>query len=122
MQTSRNVFLWQSRTWLRKILEAYYTVLIEIFWGKARILEVYLNVIEWGDGIFGSSQAAQIYFSQPTKVLTIKNSVWLASILPNPRVWSKKSSSRNLIKANMRLLKGMKFVKVPSSIFKETSN
>jgi monofunctional glycosyltransferase len=121
MQTARNAFLWQSRTWFRKILEAYYTVLIETLWSKARILEVYLNIIEWGEGIFGCSRAAQFYFSQSPKTLSVENSAWLASILPNPRVWSKESSSKKIFKAKMRILKGMKVVKIPPSIFKEIS-
>ncbi len=114
MQTARNAFLWQSRTWLRKILEAYYTVLIEAFWSKARILEVYLNIIEWGEGIFGCSQASQFYFSQPAKSLSAENSAWLASILPNPRVWSMNPKSKKILKSKVRILKGMKVVRIPS--------
>lgn len=120
MQTARNAFLWQSRTWVRKVLEAYYTVLIEAFWGKARILEVYLNIIEWGEGIFGCSQAAQFYFSQSAKSLSIEDSAWLASILPNPREWSKKPTSKRILKSKMRILRGMKVVRIPSSVFKAT--
>jgi monofunctional biosynthetic peptidoglycan transglycosylase len=116
MQTARNAFLWQSRTWFRKILEAYYTVLIETFWDKGRILEVYLNIIEWGDGIFGCSKATQFYFSKPVKSLDVESSAWLASILPNPRVWSKVSFARKIIKSNKRIIKGIKVVKIPLSI------
>ncbi len=116
MQTARNAFLWQSRTWIRKILEAYYTVLIETFWSKARILEVYLNIIEWGDGIFGCSRAAQFYFSQSTNLLSAEDSAWLASILPNPRVWSRKSSSKKILKSKARILKEMKVVRIPTSV------
>ena len=118
MQTARNAFLWQNRTWIRKTLEAYYTILIEMFWNKARILEVYLNIIEWGDGIFGCSQAAQFYFSQSTKSLSTKNSAWLASILPNPRIWSKKTSAKILLKSKIRILEEMKVVQIPASVLK----
>jgi monofunctional biosynthetic peptidoglycan transglycosylase len=116
MQTARNTFLWQSRTWLRKILEAYYTVLIEAFWGKARILEVYLNIIEWGEGVFGCSQASQLYFSQSAKSLSAESSAWLASVLPNPRAWPKNPNSKRILKSKMRILKGMKVVRIPSSV------
>ena len=121
MQTARNAFLWQSRTWIRKILEAYYTILIEAFWSKARILEIYLNIIEWGEGVFGCSRAAQIYFSKSAKSLSDENSAWLASILPNPRVWSKKTSSKKILKARMRILKEMKFVQIPDSVLGSTN-
>jgi monofunctional glycosyltransferase len=88
MQTARNVFLWQSRTWLRKLLESYFTVLIEFFWSKQRILEVYVNVIEWGDGIFGCEQAAQTYFKHSSRMLSPVESAWMAAVLPNPRNWT----------------------------------
>jgi monofunctional glycosyltransferase len=116
MQTAKNAFLWQSRTWLRKILEAYYTVLIEAFWGKARILEVYLNIIEWGEGVFGCSQASQFYFSQSAKSLSVENSAWLASVLPNPRLWPKNPTSKRILKSKMRILKGMKVVRIPTLV------
>ena len=77
MQTARNVFLWQTRTWFRKFLESYFTVLIEFFWGKQRILEVYLNVIEWGDGLYGCEQAAQKYFLRSSK-----HCRWVQMFLP----------------------------------------
>ena len=88
MQAARNVFLWQGRNWLRKGLEAYYTVLIERIWGKKRILEVYLNVIEWGDGIYGAESAAKHYFNCPAKQLTPTESALMAAVLPNPHRWS----------------------------------
>lgn len=84
-QTAKNAFLWPNRTWLRKGLEAYFTLLIETLWSKERILEVYLNSIEMGDGIFGAEAAAQYWFHKPAKNLTIQNSAALAAILPNPR-------------------------------------
>jgi len=83
-QTAKNVFLWQGRSWLRKGLEAYYTVLIELVWGKRRILEVYLNVIEMGPGVFGVEQAARHHFGKPASQLTRREAALIASILPNP--------------------------------------
>lgn len=88
MQTARNVFLWQNRDWFRKGLEAYFTFLIEIFWSKQRILEVYLNIIEWGDGVFGCRDAAQSHLNRSVERLSPLESAWLAAILPNPRRWT----------------------------------
>jgi len=87
-QTAKNVFLWPKRSWLRKVMEAYFTVLIDKIWGKKRILEVYLNVIETGDGIYGVDEAAQVYFGKSAKHLDIVDSALIAAILPNPRLWS----------------------------------
>lgn len=88
MQTARNVFLWQGRNWVRKGLEAYFTYLIEVIWGKRRVLEVYLNVIEWGDGIYGIDAAAAHYFGTTAAELTPRQAGLLAAILPNPRRWN----------------------------------
>jgi monofunctional biosynthetic peptidoglycan transglycosylase len=87
-QTAKNVFLWQGRTYIRKALEAYFTVLIELIWSKERILEVYLNVIEMGDGIYGAEAASQIYFHVPAKQLSRQQAAAIAAILPNPRRWN----------------------------------
>ena len=84
-QTAKNVFLWPSRTWVRKGLEAYFTLLIEVCWGKERIMEVYLNVIETGNGIYGVEAASQEYFHKPAKNLTRRQAALIAAILPNPR-------------------------------------
>ena len=89
MQTARNVFLWQDRTWLRKGLEAYFTVLIEWFWSKERILEVYLNIVEWGDGLYGCEAASRAYFNHSAGTLSYLEAARLAALLPNPRVWSR---------------------------------
>jgi monofunctional biosynthetic peptidoglycan transglycosylase len=88
MQTAKNVFLWPGRDWIRKGLEAYFTVLIEFVWGKARIMEVYLNVVEWGPGIYGAEAASQYYFHKPARALTVEEAVRLAAILPDPLKWS----------------------------------
>jgi len=87
-QTAKNVFLWPERSWTRKALEAYFTVLIEVIWGKERILEVYLNVIETGNGIYGVEQAAQVYYGRSAKNLDVVDSALIAATLPNPRLWS----------------------------------
>ena len=84
-QTAKNVFLWQGRTWIRKGLEVYFTALIELIWSKERIMEVYLNVIEMGDGIYGAEMASQIYFKKSALELSTAEAALLASILPSPR-------------------------------------
>jgi len=83
-QTAKNVFLWPERSWMRKFLEAYFTSLIEFTWGKRRILEVYLNVIELGPGVFGVEAASMMYFHKHVSALTRDESVLLATIAPNP--------------------------------------
>ncbi len=88
MQTARNVFLWQDRTWLRKGLEAYFTVLLELLWSKRRILEVYVNVAEWGDGVYGVEAASRAAFGVPAVKLSARQAALLAAVLPSPRRWS----------------------------------
>lgn len=83
-QTAKNVFLWPSRTWMRKAAEAYFTFLIEKIWSKKRILEVYLNVIETGKGVYGVGKAGEIYFGKSAGNLTKEESALIAAILPNP--------------------------------------
>jgi monofunctional glycosyltransferase len=92
-QVAKNVFLWQGRDWLRKGLELYFTKMIEWIWGKQRIMEVYLNVIEMGPGIFGAEAAAQSYFGKPAKALTRKEAAMIAACLPNPRRYTVKPVS-----------------------------
>lgn len=88
MQTAKNIFLWPDKSLVRKALEAYFTVLLELFWTKERILEVYLNVIEWGDGIYGVEAAAETYFHKPARDLTAGEAARLAAVLPNPHVFN----------------------------------
>lgn len=83
-QVAKNVFLWQGRTWVRKGLEVYCTLLIELFWSKDRILEVYLNVAEMGDGVFGIEAAANRYFGKPASKLNNEEAALIAACLPNP--------------------------------------
>ncbi len=87
-QVAKNVFLWPDRSWIRKGLELYFTGLLEATWSKKRILEVYLNVVEMGDGIYGVEAASQIYFRKPAIKLNLDESALIAAILPNPRVFS----------------------------------
>lgn len=87
-QTAKNVFLWPNRNMVRKALEAYFTFLIELIWSKERIMEVYLNVIEMGHGVYGIEAAAQTYFNKPAAKLSQAESALIAAVLPNPRRWS----------------------------------
>jgi monofunctional biosynthetic peptidoglycan transglycosylase len=87
-QTAKNLFLWTGRNWVRKGLEAWFTLLIEVAWPKERILEVYLNIVEWDNGVFGLEAAAQHYFGIPAARLDAVQASRLAAILPNPREWS----------------------------------
>jgi len=86
-QTAKNLFLWPDRTWLRKGLEVYFTLLLELLWSKKRILEVYLNVVEMGDGVYGMPAAAEKYFGKPAKRLQAEEAALLAACLPAPRRW-----------------------------------
>lgn len=92
-QVAKNVFLWQGRDWIRKGLEIYFTKMIEWIWGKERILDVYLNVIEMGKGIFGAEAAAQYYFKKPAKKLTRREAAMIAACLPNPKKYTVKPAS-----------------------------
>jgi monofunctional biosynthetic peptidoglycan transglycosylase len=97
MQTAKNVFLWPGRDWIRKGLEAYFTVLIELAWGKPRIIEIYLNVVEWGPGIYGAEAASQFYFHKSARALTVEEAARLAAILPDPLKWSANRPDRYVV-------------------------
>jgi monofunctional biosynthetic peptidoglycan transglycosylase len=87
-QTAKNVFLWPGRSWVRKGFEVYFTVLIEIVWGKERIMEVYLNSIEMGKGVYGAEAASRYYFKKNAKDLSRTQAAAIAAVLPNPREYS----------------------------------
>jgi monofunctional biosynthetic peptidoglycan transglycosylase len=87
-QTAKNLFLWPGRSFLRKGVEAYLTVLIETMWSKERIIEIYLNVIEWGDGIYGAEMAARLELAKPAAALSPREAALLAAVLPDPRRFS----------------------------------
>jgi monofunctional biosynthetic peptidoglycan transglycosylase len=86
-QTAKNLFLWEGRSWLRKGLEAYLTVVLETLLPKDRILEIYLNLAEWGDAVFGAEMAAEVHYGRAALALSREEAARLAAILPNPRGW-----------------------------------
>ncbi|AKD05778.1 monofunctional biosynthetic peptidoglycan transglycosylase [Pontibacter korlensis] len=106
-QVAKNVFLWHGRSYLRKAVEAYFTVLIEVLWGKQRILEVYLNIAEMGDGVFGVEAASQEYFKKPAKEVGRQQSALLAAVLPNPIRFSAKNPSGYVYTRRVRIARAM---------------
>jgi monofunctional biosynthetic peptidoglycan transglycosylase len=110
-QTAKNVFLWPGRSWVRKGLEAYFTVLIEVFWSKERIMEVYLNSIEMGPGIYGVQAVAEEHFGCDAKDLTPNQCALIAATLPNPRRFSSKEPSRYMKKRQRQIRANMRYVK-----------
>ncbi|SDL22491.1 monofunctional biosynthetic peptidoglycan transglycosylase [Pedobacter sp. ok626] len=107
-QTAKNVFLWPGRSWVRKGFEAYFTLLIEMFWSKERILEVYLNVIEMGDGIYGSEAAAQAYFGKSCTKLSRSQAALIAACFPNPRRWTPRNPTRYIKHRQYLIMKNMR--------------
>jgi monofunctional biosynthetic peptidoglycan transglycosylase len=107
MQVARTVFLWRGRSVFRKIPEAYYTVLIEIFLTKRRILEIYLNTVDWGKGIMGAEAASQGYFHRSASRITRNQAVLLAAILPNPRKWSPFMYDRNVRERQWKIMRDL---------------
>ena len=116
-QTANNVFLWPSRSWLRKGLEAYFTVLIELFWDKQRIIEVYLNSIEMGNGIFGIAAVADKHFEKEPEKLTKRQCALIAATLPNPRKFNSASPSPYMRKRQRVILREMNSVKIEDEWF-----
>jgi monofunctional biosynthetic peptidoglycan transglycosylase len=114
-QTAKNVFLWPGRSYIRKAFEAYFSVLIELFWSKQRILEVYLNSIEMGDGIYGAEEASIAYFNKSASSLTKGEAALIVAVLPNPIRWSAGNPTafvyrrQSLILRNMRNLGKIQF-------------
>lgn len=114
-QTAKNVFLWPGRSWIRKGFEAYFTLLIEMLWSKERILEVYLNVIEMGDGIYGAEAASQAYYGKSCSSLSRAEAALIAACFPNPLRWTPAHPTRYiqhrqyLIMRNMRRLGPLDF-------------
>lgn len=107
-QTAKNVFLWQGRSYLRKGLEAYFTVLIEIVWGKERIMEVYLNSIEMGEGVYGVEAASEYWYKTKADNLTKMEAAGIAAILPNPRKYKASNSSAYIQKRKGKIIKTMR--------------
>ncbi len=106
-QTAKNVFLWPGRNYLRKGLEAYFTLLIEICWSKERIIEVYLNVIETGDGIYGVEAAAQTFYNKSAETLNRGEAAMIAAVLPNPLRWSPANPTAYNYKRQSWILRNM---------------
>jgi monofunctional biosynthetic peptidoglycan transglycosylase len=109
-QTAKNVFLWQGRSYLRKGLEAYFTVLIELIWGKERIMEVYLNSIEMGNGVYGAQAATRHWYRKDAASLTKMQAAGIAAILPNPRKYSATSSSSYINKRKAKIVRIMRHI------------
>ncbi|SMO64061.1 monofunctional biosynthetic peptidoglycan transglycosylase [Solitalea koreensis] len=109
-QVAKNVFLWSGRSYIRKGMEAYFTFLIEIFWSKKRIMEVYLNVIEMGDGIYGTEAAAQAYYKKPAADLNKKEAASIAAILPSPLHWSATKPNALVRKKIKRIMRFMRIL------------
>ncbi|MBQ4002465.1 MAG: transglycosylase domain-containing protein, partial [Bacteroidaceae bacterium] len=109
-QTAKNVFLGPSQTWVRKALEAYFTVLIEVMWGKERIMEVYLNSIEMGDGIYGAEAVAQLHFGRSALELTRPNCALVAATLPNPLKFSSQNPSAYMLRRQTAIMQQMRHI------------
>lgn len=109
-QTVKNVFLWSGRSWIRKGFEAYFTVLVELLWSKQRIMEVYLNSIEMGEGIYGASAVAKYHFDKTAKELSRADCALIAATLPNPRKFSSKAPSKYMKARQRKIQHEMRFI------------
>ncbi len=107
MQVARTIFLWRERTLIRKLAEAYYTVLIEIIIPKVRIIELYLNMVDWGNGIIGAEAASKKYFNKSASKLNASEAALLAAILPSPHKWSPNDPNEQVLARQRRILKNM---------------
>jgi monofunctional biosynthetic peptidoglycan transglycosylase len=116
-QVAKNLFLWEGKSFIRKGLEAYYTILIEFFWSKRRIMEIYINIAEMGDNIFGVGAASKIFYNKNPKKLTYGESALIAAVFPNPKRYSVRNPSVYVRKRQfwildqMRLLGGVSYIK-----------
>jgi monofunctional glycosyltransferase len=108
MQVARTVFLWPGRSLARKSLEVYYTVLIEVFWTKKRILEVYLNTVDWGEDVVGAEMASKKYFRTNASYLTAEQAALLAAVLPSPHHWSPEHPTEFVRERQKRILDDMR--------------
>lgn len=113
MQTAKNVFLWHGRNYVRKALEAYFTVLIEAIWGKRRILEIYLNVVEFAPGVYGAEAAANRYWKKSARQITASEAALMAAVLPNPRRWKFWQPTGYIRKRQATILARMSDVRLP---------
>ena len=108
-QTAKNVFLWPKRSWFRKGLETYFTFLIEHIWGKERIMEVYLNSIEMGNGVYGAQAAAQYWYKKPAEKLTAQEAASIAAILPSPLRYKANPSTKYIRNRVQWITKQMRY-------------
>ena len=113
MQAARSLFLPSSRSLLRKAAEAWYTILMEVFWDKQRIFEIYLNTVDWGTGLVGAQAGAQSYFSRDASQLSRGQAALMAAALPSPHKWSAKNPSNYIRKRQQRILKQMSHMPLP---------
>lgn len=109
-QTAKNVFLWPGRSYVRKAFEAYFTVLIEVFWSKKRIMEVYLNIIETGDGLYGVEAASNKYFGKPASKITKGEAALIIACIPNPRKFNPSKPSNYISGRKQWILKYMNYI------------
>lgn len=110
-QTAKNVFLWPGHSWTRKGFEAYFTILIEYIWGKERIMEVYVNSIEMGDGIYGVKAVAELNFDKTPDRLTKRDAALIAATLPSPLTRDSKNPSGELLRRRNRIVQEMNYIK-----------
>jgi monofunctional glycosyltransferase len=110
-QVAKNLFLWPGRSYIRKIIEAYFTVLIELCWTKRRIIEIYMNIAQFGDNIFGVRAASQAFFGKSPASLSSHESALLAAVLPNPVRYLVKQPSARVIKRQQWILRQMHILK-----------
>lgn len=109
-QTAKNVFLWPGRSWVRKGFEVYFTALTELLWSKQRIMEVYLNSIEMGNGIYGADAVAEYHFGKKAEDLSRSDCALIAATLPNPRKFSSKNPGSYMRKRQRQILSNMRFI------------
>jgi monofunctional glycosyltransferase len=114
-QVAKNVFLWPGRSWLRKGFEVYFTFLIEVCWSKERIMEVYLNVIEMGNGIYGAEAASEFYFKKSASKLNRDQAALIAAVLPNPIRWSPVKPSKYILKRKEWIKRNMSYLETLNS-------
>ena len=111
-QTAKNVFLWPGRDYVRKGIEAWYTVLIEAIWGKPRIMEMYLNVVEFGPGVYGAEAASQRYFHEPASRLSAAQAARLIAVLPKPLSWDAGDPGRYVLRRTGHIDRAMGTIRI----------
>lgn len=117
-QCARSLFLWQARSWIRKGLEAYYTFWMELILSKERILELYVNVIEFGDGIYGIEAAAQHYYGASASQLTHEQAAMLVAVMPSPKKWDPLNPSERVLARQKRILENAENYSLPEGLMK----